>query len=238
MALQPPPPLTTDKQRRLCLGAAHVTCATFMAALEARRRWALPLDIDDAAELATLEGQPVSDAGLLASIPRAGNRWGVVRTAPVVAEVVSGLDLVGLIRHRAAAQAGLGAMLVIAFVAIAISRAPGDGSSGALLVPSASLAPTPTAVPTVTPTPSTVSTVAVTPVATVAVTPSLPAPTRATYKVVAGDTLYALAIRWGTSVQAIVDLNGLSSTNLRVGQELLIPPASPPPTLRATPAQS
>jgi LysM repeat protein len=40
----------------------------------------------------------------------------------------------------------------------------------------------------------------------------------------AGDTLYAIAIAFGTSVRAIQDANGLGRTNaLRIGQVLRIP---------------
>jgi LysM repeat protein len=48
-----------------------------------------------------------------------------------------------------------------------------------------------------------------------------------TYTVKAGDTLSAIARRYGTTVQAIMRLNGLSSTRIYVGQRLLIPGGSP-----------
>ena len=38
-----------------------------------------------------------------------------------------------------------------------------------------------------------------------------------------GDTLYAVARRYGTSVAAIKRSNGLSSVTIRVGQSLRIP---------------
>jgi LysM repeat protein len=41
--------------------------------------------------------------------------------------------------------------------------------------------------------------------------------------VVSGDTLSGLAARWGTTVNGIMELNGLTSTLIRVGQILLIP---------------
>jgi LysM repeat protein len=55
------------------------------------------------------------------------------------------------------------------------------------------------------------------------------APTRvpenpATYTVVEGDSLYAIALRFGVELQALIELNGLSNPNdIRVGQELQIP---------------
>jgi tungstate transport system substrate-binding protein len=47
-----------------------------------------------------------------------------------------------------------------------------------------------------------------------------------TYTVKAGDSLYRIARRFGTTVAAIQSLNGLTSTIIRVGQVLKIPGAS------------
>jgi LysM repeat protein len=56
-----------------------------------------------------------------------------------------------------------------------------------------------------------------------------PAPTTATHLVVAGDTVSALAKRYGTTVDAIVSANGLDSRALiRIGQTLTIPGATVP----------
>lgn len=52
------------------------------------------------------------------------------------------------------------------------------------------------------------------------------------YTVVAGDTLFKLAQKYNTTVEAIMTLNGLTSTNLSIGQVLKIPtsqPVTPPP---------
>ena len=44
------------------------------------------------------------------------------------------------------------------------------------------------------------------------------------YTVQAGDNLLTLARRWGTTVDEIARLNGISNPNLvRIGQELRIP---------------
>lgn len=48
------------------------------------------------------------------------------------------------------------------------------------------------------------------------------------YIVQRGDTLSALARRYGVTVQALVEYNSLSSTNIYVGQRLLIPGQSTP----------
>jgi len=56
-----------------------------------------------------------------------------------------------------------------------------------------------------------------------------------TYTVVAGDSLGLIAEQYGTTVEAIQALNGLTDVNIFVGQELLIPgddggAATPQPT--------
>ena len=43
------------------------------------------------------------------------------------------------------------------------------------------------------------------------------------YIVLRGDTLYSLSKRYNTTVEAIKDLNNLSSNDLTIGQELMIP---------------
>jgi LysM repeat protein len=89
--------------------------------------------------------------------------------------------------------------------------------------------PTQTATPTDTPLP--VPTDTPTPVAS-------PTPPYTTYVVQAGETLSHIASRFGITVQAIKDLNGLTSNMIHIGTELLVPtgegpvspPASPTPT--------
>jgi murein DD-endopeptidase MepM/ murein hydrolase activator NlpD len=44
-----------------------------------------------------------------------------------------------------------------------------------------------------------------------------------------GDTLYGLSRKYGTSVQEIQSLNNLQSSNLSVGQRLIVKKAAPPP---------
>lgn len=70
-----------------------------------------------------------------------------------------------------------------------------------------------------------------------------PTPAReVTYKMEAGDTVLALAARFGTTVEAIMKRNNISSpTDLKIGQELIIPTTqtvlattTPTPTATAT----
>jgi LysM repeat protein len=94
----------------------------------------------------------------------------------------------------------------------------------------------PTQEGTITPVPT-----SVVPVATA--TPKLPGGFTGTvvYTVVAGDTVWEIAQRFGSSVDAIISLNGLSSTGLiNIGQTLVVPVRSnytPPPTFTPAPSQ-
>lgn len=54
-------------------------------------------------------------------------------------------------------------------------------------------------------------------------TPSTPEPGATLYVVQPGDTLYSISRRYNTTVQAIMAANGLTSTNIIVGQQLRIP---------------
>ena len=84
----------------------------------------------------------------------------------------------------------------------------------------------------------TVAAAAITPVATPTAT-SAPSPVDLLYTVQAGDTLGAIANRFGVSVDAIVSANGLAdAADLSVGQVLTIPGvlASPAPSRTPPPA--
>lgn len=89
--------------------------------------------------------------------------------------------------------------------------------------------PTDTATPTDTPIPA--------PTDTHTPTPS-PTPPYSTYVVQAGDTLSSIASRFGTTADAVKELNGLTSDIITIGQQLLIPsgenPVSPPDTATPT----
>lgn len=59
---------------------------------------------------------------------------------------------------------------------------------------------------------------------------------QATYTVQRGDTLYSIAKRFGTTVAALRELNGLSGNALSLGQVLKLPgPAPKPPAPKAEP---
>ena len=63
-----------------------------------------------------------------------------------------------------------------------------------------------------------------------AITPPVPCPGGTLYTIRAGDTLFALAQRFGTTVQAIIAANpGIDPLRLQIGQVICIPRVAPPP---------
>lgn len=90
-----------------------------------------------------------------------------------------------------------------------------------LTIPGSGGTPAPTPAPTTTATPGPTST---------------PPPTGGTtYVVVAGDTLWAIGLRFGVTINAIKAANGLVSDIIYVGQRLTIPGASGTPAPTTTP---
>jgi LysM repeat protein len=204
-AVNPPSALSPQKQTRLCLTEGHLRCATFLAAAAARE----------------------SRVGS-AAMPERVSRWALARTTPVVEEV-GGVrtTLAGMLADRRRWPAIPAMLLVVALATLGLSSLRGGGAVTALAspspqpttaaVPTVSIAPT----PSVEPTPEPSATAAPTAPPTAAPTP---APTHATYTVVSGDTLGAIAKQFGTTVQALMDLNGITDPGkLKIGQVLQIP---------------
>lgn len=106
--------------------------------------------------------------------------------------------------------------------------------------------PSPTPTPSVTPTPSPVPSATASPKPSVAPTENLPSQTPSTYKVVSGDTLNAIASRFGVSASSLQTLNKIRDPRLlRIGQVLKIPStgaapvtAAPAPSTSAAPTPS
>lgn len=121
--------------------------------------------------------------------------------------------------------------MVAALGAVLVARlsSPGDAAPAVVVdtSPSQHVAAT-THAPTAPRPPSVSPSVPPTPVPTSAPTPAptaAPTPVVATtYTVRSGDTLYAIADRYGTTVQAIRELNGIEGNLLRIGQLLRIGP--------------
>ncbi|HET7677939.1 MAG TPA: LysM domain-containing protein [Candidatus Limnocylindrales bacterium] len=205
-AVRPPVPLQTEKQRRLCLTAAHLGCPTYEAALE-RRTAALARDGIPPERL--LEGR-VARAGLASTMPVALDRPSAVAGPAVVARSA-----------RRATQVGLVALMLLAAAALALARFGDAGDTrGGIGAASPSPAVSATASPpaaTASPTPS--------PPATAVPTTAAPSPTQRTYTVKYGDTLSGIAARHGTTVEALKQLNNISDPRrIRPGQVLVLPP--------------
>jgi LysM repeat protein len=215
-AVDPPAPLATDKQRVLCLVAAHGGCPAYRAARAAR---ALML-------------APGHDPAIVAAADAA--RRPVARATPVVLEgprlSIGGMGAGGW----AVSQWALVGLMILAFAVVLVARFSTPESSGA----SPSAAPTATASPSLSPTPRPTPSPSPSPAGSGAApsgsgavaSPAAPsqaaasqAAVRTTYRVKSGDTLVGIAASFGTTVAAIQQLNGLSGSDLKIGQLLKIP---------------
>lgn len=211
VAVTPPVPLAVDKQRRLCLVADHQDCSTYGAAVAARPPFAL------------------------ATTPRGRT---IARTTPVVLDHTRfDLRLPALRSDRVSGQGLLVGLLALAFVAILVARPGGDagttsGDGNRTPAPTTAAAATATtrpsevapSVPVVTARPvgSTQPATASEPPSPV--TSSQPASSGGTYKIKSGDTLSAIAARFGTTVKVLVSLNHISDpSKIHVGQVLKLP---------------
>jgi LysM repeat protein len=216
-AVMPPSPLAAEKQRRLCLTADHVSCATFVAATEARAATRHPVDL----------------------------RRPVARTTPLVLDqgrlAMSIPSIPSITSRPMASQGVLIGVLGIAFGAVLVARlATGGGSEGGVIIPVGSgsptptvteaavasrppatpkltAAPTPTAAPTTEPSPTLVPTG---PTAKPTASPEKPT----SYKVKRGDTLSGIAAQFGTTVKVLAELNDIKDpSKLHVGQVIKLP---------------
>ena len=214
VAVTPPVPLAIEKQRRLCLVAEHVNCATYGAAMAARP------------PIATR-----TDAG----------RRAIARTTPVILDHGRfDVRLPAVRLDRISGQGLLVGLLGLAFAAILIARPAGDG--GAANSPGANATPTPRATtaaaasggsaptsprseaPVVTARPLGSAAPTVPGQPTSAPASTQPATSGATYKVKSGDTLSAIAARYATTVKVLMNLNKIADpSKLKVGQVLQLP---------------
>ena len=211
IAVSPPVPLALDKQRRLCLVADHETCATFAAATAARPSYALA---------ATPRGRVIA------------------RTTPVVLDQTRfDLRIPAFRSDRVSGQGVLVGLLALAFVAILIARPAGDGGAangGGGRTPAPTTAAVASGSPRATSKVSPAPVVTARPVAssrpTASTSPSSAAPSAqpslsgATYTVKRGDTLSAIAGRFGTTVKVLVALNRISDpSKIHAGLVLKLP---------------
>lgn len=197
-ALTPPAPLERSRQVQLCLTEAHARCERFGAA---RTAW-----------LAASSG-----------LPRVAPDVAFGRTRLVLEPEAAWRNLTNAPATRISRPALLVAGVALAVVALLVlsslfgvlGGAPA-GSQTATPSPSASAIPSESLAPASAGASSSLAPASVPPEAT-------PVPSQTIYIVQEGDTLNLIAQRFGTTVAAIQAANGLSGTEINVGQELIIP---------------
>lgn len=207
----PPQPLSRQEQAQLCLTPAHPRCERYVRHFSASGS-GLP------GRLAIGDGL-VSTRMVLTPTPAWRGIAGRARRAP-----------------RGPLVVGAGAAIVLGVAGIAVASGvinPGEAgasptasaAASASPTPSPSASPTPTASPPPTPSPTLAATPAPTAVPTPVPTPTPPPPpVQTTYVVQQGDTLAAIAQRFGTTVQALQAANGIADPDeIFVGQVLVIP---------------
>jgi peptidoglycan/xylan/chitin deacetylase (PgdA/CDA1 family) len=124
-------------------------------------------------------------------------------------------------------------------LAIALVAAVACAEQQVTPAPTPRPSPAATVMPTLTPsssTPGATVTPAPSPTPEPTATPAPPTPVGARYEVQTGDTLYSIARRFGTTVEAIVAANNLiDPANIDVGQVLIIPTGAAVPTSTPSP---
>jgi LysM repeat protein len=205
------------QQVSLCLSEGHTACERFVAGRQRLQATAPKVP------------SPAPDAFV--------SRTRLVLDASAGRRLLMGAGGVATGRRSRFAMGGAVAVLGAAVLVTAASGAmdeimgvtpssatPGPGTASAS-TDAATLPPIvlPTAIPSPTASPTPAATPVPTPAPALQPTPT-PAPTaQQTYVVVSGDTLGSIAARFGTSVQALRDANGLTSDIINIGQVLVIP---------------
>ena len=205
--------LELEHQRRYCLGSGGPGCSRFVEARPGPFAPMLPVVLDRGPISVTIEGQGLRRLAAPASVV-------------VVAAAIGALLLA---RGPGAPGPSSGGNGVAAPTAIA-SPAPVATESAVASPGSQAQAPSPTPVPTAGP--------SATPPASASPAPS----GGGTYTVHAGDTLSAIAARFGTTATALAKLNGITNPSyIRVGQVLKLSPGgapAPSPAPAPTPTPS
>jgi LysM repeat protein len=215
-AVVPAVRIAPAKQRRLCLSIDHITCTTYLAAVELRGATGAGRD----------DGRPAGK----------GRRRAIPSTTPVLLERPRPALPVPATMQRGVGQIILVGLLAVAFVAVFFARlgstpaaSPSPSASPpAIASASPSRAPSPSPTASASPSPSISPSAAPSPTRTprqsARPSPSAsPVPASGTYTVKSGDTLSGIAAQFGTTVKAIRDLNGLTSNVIHPGQVLKIP---------------
>jgi LysM repeat protein len=202
-ALTPPASLERSRQVQLCLTEAHARCERFAAA---RTAWL-------AASSGLPRVSPDVDFGRTRLVLEPEAAWRSLSSSPT-ARLTRGALVV------AAAALALVALLVLSSVFHLLGGASSTGSPSPTLSPSALASAT--AQPS--PAPGSVAASASASALPASVVPAAtPEPSQRQYVVQEGDTLNLIAQRFGTTVQAIQAANGLTGTEINIGQVLIIP---------------
>lgn len=204
-------PVGRTQQLTTCLQASHAACERYLAAIQSSGPAAWPPPATDASFVQTRlvldVDQAVTGRGPSVAIGLPG-RWvaGGLLAAAGVAAVASGVA--GGLGLAARPAADTSPTPVAESTATPITPTIGPAIGG---LSSAAPTSSPRPLPTATPTPTIEPTVST-------------APQPRTYVVRSGDTLNGIAARFGTTVEALQEANGLSSSDvILVGQVLVIP---------------
>lgn len=206
-ALVPAEAVDRQRQAEFCLVEAHRQCERYVAFLGTRAAVAgtFPAPAPDAHLARTrliLEPELRRGAGALAPFGASPRRW----------MVAGGVAAVGVAAAATAVAGG--------FNGFGRETAAGSASPTTALAPSLTATATtqPTVAPTLEPTEQPSPRATRRPRSSAAATPETQ-----TYVVKSGDTLSLIATRFGTSVEAIQQANGLGSDVINIGQVLVIP---------------
>lgn len=220
--------LASGKQRSLCLTADHDRCATYLAALQLRGPQAR-VDDTTAALWPQVSAVPVLLEAARVPGPTGAGPMNSGWTQTLLVGLM-GIAFVVLVASRVLGPqlegAGAGATPTMTVspaspTATPVPSATVPPSATPSVTPAPSASPTPAPTPAPTPTPSPVATATPTPAPT-----ATPAPSIATksYRVVAGDTLYTIALQFDTTVAVLADLNGITDPSvIQIGQILRVP---------------
>jgi nucleoid-associated protein YgaU len=213
-AHDPPDLLERSRQVELCLGEAHRQCDRYVAFLSQH------------AALAAAVPTPSSDAHIARTRlvfdpdPRFGSAAALIAPGTSARRwlVAGGVAAVGVAAAATAVGGGFNGLVG------GPSPSPDESSPAITIDASPSMRLQATAQPTQQPTDEpTGLPPSPTPSATRLPTEAPASEAPQTYTVKQGDTLSAIATRFGTSVSAIQAANGLDSDVINVGQELVIP---------------
>jgi LysM repeat protein len=232
-ALDPPERLSVEKQQQLCLRTKHFECPAFIAATAPGVALTSARPVPRSSPLVLEKAEPVVAFGTL-NLPTRALQVGLAGLLVLVLAVVV-LGTGGNREPTAAAGATASPRASTAVAASNTSRrTPSPTASVIITVVDDTTAPDATATvpgrttpPTASPEPTSTSggsTPGTTASTTPGGTPRGSVASGRTYKVKKGDTLSAIAARFGTTVKVLQELNDIKDPRLlKVGQILKLP---------------